>query len=59
MVMADVIPGQNIDDSAHAIMEETPLWAACRLESTSGGSAGGITMRSLWIITASTVYRSL
>ena len=47
MVMAGVIPGQNTDASALAIMEETPWWAACRLESTSGRSAGGTRIRSL------------
>ena len=36
MVMAGVIPGQNTDASALANMEETPWWAACRLESSSG-----------------------
>ena len=47
MVMAGLIPGQNTDASALAIMEETPWWATCRLESTSGHSAGGTRIRSL------------
>ena len=47
MVMASVIKGQNTNALALVIMEETPWWAACRLESTSSRSAGGTRIWSL------------
>ena len=45
--MAGDIPGQKTDDSARAVMDVTPWWAACRADRTSLRSVGGMTTRSL------------
>ena len=45
--MAGDMPGQKTDDSARAVMDVTPWWAACRADKTSLRGVGGMTTRSL------------
>ncbi len=45
--MSAVMPGQNMDDSAFAIMCDVPWWAACRADRHVCRSAFGIISLSL------------
>ena len=47
LAMSSIIPGQNIDVSALAVIIDTPWCAAWRAASTACRSAGGMMMRSL------------
>ena len=55
--MSSVMPGQNMEDSALAIMAEVPWWAACSAARQSDLRDSGITMQSLYKITPSMVWR--
>ena len=44
---------QNTEDSARAVINDTPWWAACRVLSTSPRSEGGTITLSLYRITPS------
>ena len=54
-VMSSVMPGQNTEDSALAIMADVPWWAACSAAKQVGLRDGGMMMRSLYRMTPSTV----
>ena len=56
-VMAGVMPGQNTVDSARAVMEVTPWCAKCSTVRMCCRSEGGMTIRCLYKMTPSTVYR--
>ena len=51
MWMSLVIPGQKMDVSARAIMDDTPWWAAWRAVRQCGLMDGGITILSLYSTT--------
>ena len=55
--MAGVMPGQKTVDSALEVMDVTPWWAEWSVDNTCCRSEGGITMRSLYRITPSTVCK--
>ena len=46
-VMAGVMPGQKMVDSALAVIDVTPWWAECNVVNIASLREGGITMRSL------------
>ena len=53
-LMAVVMPGQNTVVSARAVMDVTPWCAECSASRMCCRSDGGMTVRSLYIITPST-----
>ena len=58
-IIAGVIPGQNTDDSARAVIVDTPEWAEWKARKMSVCRFGVITIVSLYIMTPSIVYRCL
>ena len=52
-LMSADMPGQNTEDSARAVIIDTPWWAACRVLSTSPRREGGTITLSLYRITPS------
>ena len=54
-VISGVMPGQNMEDSARAVMLDTPWCAAWRSDKVSERSDGGMTIQSLNMITPSTL----
>ena len=53
--MAEVMPGQKMNASARAIIAVTPWCAECNVVRTFSRRDGGMTIRSLWRATPSTV----